>query len=179
MRQAFDRGRLLLTGNRASMVKEERFEMVYQVHDDPSTLSAGDRELVERAAAAAKGAWAVYSRFHVGAALRLENGTIVIGSNQENASYPAGICAERAALHAAMAQFPGERVVALAVSAPRMRHGAPVTPCGICRQAMDEQRRRQGGPLRLLLSGEDGPVYVFNDSNALLPLAFDPVALGA
>lgn len=162
------------------MARQERIETSYTVHPTAEELPLDERDLVVRAAQAALAAYAPYSRFKVGAALRMENGTVVIGSNQENASYPAGICAERTALHAAMANAPGGRVVAIAVCAPPMRNGLPTTPCGICRQALDEQRRRQNSPVRVLLSsGPAAPVLVFDDISALLPLAFDPTSLGS
>lgn len=136
-------------------------------------LHAADLELVERAIAAAARAYAPYSRFYVGAALRKADGRIVEGNNQENASFPAGICAERAALHYAMAMDPKAVVDAIAVAVPQVKGDAPVSPCGICRQALLEQESRQGAPLRILLAASSGSVIEVARAADLLPLHFD------
>lgn len=132
-----------------------------------------DKALAEAAEAAAGRAYAPYSRFHVGAALRLADGTVVAGNNQENASFPAGICAERTALHAAMSQDPTAVVEVMAVMVPSAPGGRPVPPCGICRQALAEQEKRQGRPMRVLLATPSGPVYELAGADVLLPLSFD------
>ena len=132
-----------------------------------------DRELVERAIAAASRAYAPYSRLLVGAALRMGSGTVVEGNNQENASFPAGICAERTALHHAMAMDPKGVVQCIAVAVPQVKGDAPVSPCGICRQALLEQETRQGAPLRVLLAASSGAVIEIERAADLLPLHFD------
>lgn len=142
-------------------------------HPSQGSLADGDRALIEAAIVAAGKAYAPYSRFRVGASLRLSDGTVVSGSNQENASFPAGICAERSALHAAMSQWDQGTVKEMAVvvlSGPKDR---PVSPCGICRQALLEQERRQGGPIRLLMAVPNGPVHEVDSAGKLLPLSFD------
>jgi cytidine deaminase len=142
-------------------------------HDNSALLDEGDRALVEAARVAALKAYAPYSRFQVGAALRTADGTVVIGSNQENASFPAGICAERAALHAAMSQWPQAMVSVMAIVVPSIKGDRPVTPCGICRQALAEQEMRQAAPVRLLMAIVDGPVYEVERAGDLLPFSFD------
>ena len=140
---------------------------------NPDELAPVDRDLVERAIAAASRAYAPYSRFLVGAALRMGSGAVVEGNNQENASFPAGICAERTALHHAMAMDPKGVVQCIAVAVPQVKGDAPVSPCGICRQALLEQETRQGAPLRVLLAASSGAVIEIERAADLLPLHFD------
>lgn len=136
-------------------------------------LDEADRQLVQAAHDAALRAYARYSNFQVGAALRMDDGTVVSGNNQENASFPAGICAERTALHAAMSQWPAGRVTHMAIVVPSVAGERPVTPCGICRQALAEQEARQGAPVRLLMAIVNGPVYELPKAGDLLPFSFD------
>lgn len=138
-----------------------------------SDLSSADRELLDRSVEVAAGAYAPYSKFLVGAALRLRGGKVVIGSNQENASFPAGICAERTAVHAAMALDPGGVVETIAVVVPQVSGDRPVSPCGICRQALLEQEARQQAPMRVLMGILNGPVFELATAKDLLPLYFD------
>lgn len=142
-------------------------------------LLSADAELVRRAADASQRAYAPYSRFHVGAALRTRAGVVVEGNNQENASFPAGICAERAALHHAMAMDPKAVVEAIAVAVPQVKGDQPVSPCGICRQALLEQEVRQGAPLRVLMASASGAVVEVARAADLLPLHFDASFLSA
>lgn len=135
-------------------------------------LDPADQELVHQAVAAAGRAYAPYSHFPVGAALRLSDGRTVTGNNQENAAFPAGTCAERTALHAIMSAEPGAVVRAIAIAAPRSQGERPVPPCGICRQALAEQEQRQDAPLRVLLAAPDGSVHTLASAADLLPLAF-------
>ena len=141
-------------------------------------LSAEDRDLVLSAIEATRNSYAAYSHFHVGAAIRLDDGKIVIGANQENAAYPAGLCAERTAIFAAQAQQPEHAIKAIAIAA-KNEHGLldnPVTPCGICRQVMLEIEDRYQQPMRILLYGNDG-VYVINTIRDLMPLSFISASL--
>lgn len=137
-------------------------------------LSAEDRELVQTAIAQTDSSYAPYSRFSVGAALRLENGVIVRGCNQENAAFSVTVCAERSALFAAGASHPDQAVTALAIAA-RNASGEllaePVTPCGTCRQALVETETRFQHPVRLLLYGRKF-IYVADSIKALMPLSF-------
>lgn len=136
-------------------------------------LSADDRELVDSARRATHNAYARYSHFYVGAALRLQNGDIVIGANQENAAFPSGLCAERSAIFAAQSQQPQQAITALAISARNDRGflQRPITPCGACRQVVLEMEDRYQRPVRFLLDGTSS-VYEIKSIKDLLPLSF-------
>ena len=139
----------------------------------PEELSEDDKQLVERAIEATASSYSPYSHFAVGAALRLSDGTIVIGSNQENAAFPSGLCAERTAIFAAGATHPNKAVTALAIAA-RNEAGLtaePVSPCGACRQVILEVEQRYNCAVRILLYGTNG-VYIINSIRDLLPLCF-------
>ncbi|MGM9709350.1 MAG: cytidine deaminase [Prevotella sp.] len=139
----------------------------------PEELSEDDKQLVERAIEATASSYSPYSHFAVGAALRLSDGTIVIGSNQENAAFPSGLCAERTAIFAAGATHPDKAVTALAIAA-RNEAGLtaePVSPCGACRQVILEVEQRYNCAVRILLYGTNG-VYIINSIRDLLPLCF-------
>jgi cytidine deaminase len=159
------------------MAEEQRMELRFLRHASADDLPEADRLLVQAAVAAAARAYAPYSRFFVGAALRTSTGEVVAGSNQENASFPAGTCAERSALHACMSQHPQARVEVMAIAVPAVPEGRIVSPCGICRQALLEQEHRQGAPMRLLLGNAQGPVLEVASAGGLLPLSFDPTFL--
>ena len=136
-------------------------------------LTAEDRELVEAARRATESSFSPYSHFQVGAAARLSDGTIFVGSNQEAAAFPSGMCAERTTLYAALAQHPGKKVLALAIAAQTGGHflAEPITPCGACRQVMVETEDRRGQDIRVLLYGTRG-VHVVRKVKSLLPLYF-------
>jgi cytidine deaminase len=136
-------------------------------------LNEGERELVNTAIQATNNSYANYSHFYVGAAVRLENGLVVIGANQENAAFPSGLCAERTAIFAAQAQHPDQPITTLAIAA-RNDNGllaSPVTPCGACRQVILEIEDRYKRPIRILLYGTEG-VYCIKSVKDLLPLSF-------
>lgn len=136
-------------------------------------LSERDRELVERAIQATANSYAKYSHFCVGAALRLENGEIMIGANQENAAFPSGLCAERSAIFAAQSQHPELAICELAIAA-RNDEGLmskPISPCGACRQVILEMEDRYQRDVRILLYGTSG-VYIIRSVKDLLPLTF-------
>lgn len=141
---------------------------------DVSELIAEDALLVEEARNATVLSYSPYSHFCVGAAVLLENGKIVKGANQENASYPVGICAERATLATAQNLYPGVPVIAIALaakdSAGRFTQ-QPVTPCGMCRQAIAECEKRYNRAIRIVMSAKDS-VLIANEINDLLPAAF-------
>lgn len=151
---------------------QQSFE--YLRYDDISALEAGDAALLQLARTVTEQAYAPYSRFRVGAAIRLANGQTVTGTNQENASFPAGICAERTALSAASSLYPGVPLLTLAISYDNLQGNSnePVSPCGICRQSLAEYEQRQQQPIRLILSGQQGAVYVIQSAGQLLPLSF-------
>lgn len=136
-------------------------------------LSAEDRELIVCAIKATKNAYANYSHFHVGSALRLADGKIVIGANQENAAFPSGLCAERTAIFAAQANYPELPVDTMAIAACNDNGilESPVTPCGACRQVILEIEDRYKKPVRILLYGTKG-VYCVKSVKDLLPLSF-------
>ena len=121
-----------------------------------------------------KDAYAPYSNFQVGAAVLLANGEIVIGNNQENASYPSGLCAERVAVFQAGARFPDVVIKAIAISAAssRVKVSKPAAPCGNCRQSIAEYEQKQKSPIVILMKGESGPVYQADSIADLLPLTF-------
>ena len=142
-------------------------------HCQLDELSVADRELIEQAMKATDNAYAEYSHFYVGAALRLANGRIVIGANQENAAFPSALCAERTAVFSAQANFPDQSIEALALVA-RNDNGLidnPVTPCGACRQVLLGVEERYGLPMRILMYGKSG-VYSVGSAKDLLPLSF-------
>lgn len=139
----------------------------------PEELSEDDKQLVERAIEATASSYSPYSHFAVGAALRLSDGTVIIGSNQENAAFPSGLCAERTAIFAAGATHPDKAVTALAIAA-RNEAGLtaePVSPCGACRQVILEVEQRYNCAVRILLYGTNG-IYIINSIRDLLPLCF-------
>ena len=136
-------------------------------------LVIDDRELVYEAIGATRNSYTPYSHFNVGAALRLDDGSIVIGANQENAAFPAGLCAERTAIFAAQAQQPEHRITAIAIAAKNANGlmADPVTPCGSCRQVMLEIEDRYKKPMKVYLYGTEG-VYFIQSVKDLLPLCF-------
>ncbi len=136
-------------------------------------LDEKDAELVEKAKQATSGSYSPYSQFSVGAAIRLADGTIVTGSNQENASYPCGLCAERTALFYANAQYPTLPVSAIAIAAKNVNGflSTPITPCGACRQALLETELRYKQMIKVLLYGTE-KIYCVNSIAELLPLQF-------
>ncbi len=142
-------------------------------------LSSSDRELIEKAKEATRNSYAPYSKFHVGAAARLEDGTIVTGNNQENAAYPSGLCAERTTLFYANAQYPDLCVTELAVAAYNNDAfiQSPIPPCGACRQVILEVEERYKRPVRILLYGEK-ETYVVESIKTLLPLQFTGETMG-
>lgn len=141
----------------------------------PNELPEADAQLLARAKKAAQQAYAPYSHFKVGAAVRLANGVVVIGNNQENAAYPVTLCGERVAIFAAAAQYPDVPVEAVAITVQTKNRGVdrPVPPCGSCRQVLYEYELRHKNPIRLILQGDSGDIYCTDTVQALLPLVFD------
>lgn len=162
-----------------NMKSEKRtIRIEYTIHKHPGDGTPAIHELMEAAKEAVKNAYAPYSGFKVGAAVRLDDGRIVTGSNQENAAYPAGLCAERVALFAAASQFPDIKIKAISVAAEnRNGESTPVTPCGSCRQVMLEYETRQGEPVEILLPGPDMTILHFSRTADLLPFGFNSVQL--
>jgi cytidine deaminase len=142
--------------------------------DDSNDLQIAEQNLLQHASEAKDAAYAPYSRFLVGAALLLEDGTIVKGNNQENAAYPSGLCAERVAIFAAGANFPGKLIKKIAITAASMDFPSdhPVAPCGACRQTMLEYELNQKEPIILIMKGTTGKTYRSSSVGQLLPLFF-------
>lgn len=142
-------------------------------------LNKSDRELIDAAREATHRSYSPYSHFSVGAAARLADDTIVCGSNQENAAYPSGLCAERTTLFYANSRYPGQAIKTLAIAA-RNEQGQflenPIPPCGACRQVMLETEARYRQPMRILLYGER-EIYEMQNVGDLLPLSFDASAM--
>jgi cytidine deaminase len=161
-------------------MKEKKFEFLFEVYDSIDELSAGDQQLLGHARDITGQAYAPYSKFHVGAAARLENGKIVTGTNQENASYPVSICAERVLLSTVSSLYPDVPVETMAVSyqSNKTKSDHPISPCGMCRQALLEFEGRTGKLIRLILAGMKGKIYVIRSASQLLPLAFRSEELG-
>jgi cytidine deaminase len=155
-------------------LKDTSIHIPVQIFSDFEELEDGDARLFEYARKATDEAYAPYSKFRVGVAVRLENGQVITGSNQENASFPAGICAERVTLSAASSQYPGIAVKDLALTYINETGDSnhPVSPCGICRQTLAEYEQRFGRSIRLILGGFSGEIYVINRATDLLPFAF-------
>jgi cytidine deaminase len=161
-------------------MKEQKFEFSFEVYDSVDELSEQDKQLLNEARKTTHQAYAPYSNFHVGAAAKLINGKIITGSNQENASFPVGICAERVLLGSASSLYPGMAIETMAISYQNKnaKSDHPISPCGMCRQALQEFEGRMNKPIRLILGGMEGKIYVVDSSSSLLPLAFTNKELG-
>lgn len=155
-------------------MKEKKFEFEYEEYDDIGQLTEEDAWLLREAKSVTEQAYAPYSNFHVGAVAMLENGEVVAGTNQENASYPVGICAERVLLGSVATLHPNVPIKSLAISynSDEIKSDHPISPCGMCRQALLEYESRLKKPIRLILGGMEGKVFVIRSSNQLLPFAF-------
>ncbi|MDE3123973.1 MAG: cytidine deaminase [Bacteroidota bacterium] len=153
---------------------QQQIQFTYHLFHNIQDLKESDAFLLKCARDNTHLAYAPYSQFRVSAAALLSNGKIVFGTNQENASYPVSICAERSLLASAAALFPEAHVQTMAITYHAMQHNSnkPISPCGMCRQAIIEHQKRYGQTMRLILSGETGDIYVIDDATALLPLAF-------
>lgn len=147
---------------------------VYQYDE----LNDSDCSLMNAAMEATNRSYAPYSKFSVGAAAQLTNGTVVTGSNQENAAYPSGLCAERTTLFYANSQYPDQAVITLAIAARTEKDfiDMPIPPCGACRQVILETEKRYGQPIRILLYGKKC-IYEIKSIGDLLPLSFDASAM--
>ena len=147
----------------------------YEYYESINDLSEQDLELMHKAIEANKKAYAPYSKFNVGCALLLENGEVILGNNQENAAYPSGMCAERVAIWKASSDYPGVKVLklAIAVFSENQVVNKPVGPCGSCRQTLSEYEMNQKDSIEVLFMGQEGPVIKTESLLDLLPLAFD------
>jgi cytidine deaminase len=151
---------------------EQKF--IVEEYSSIDDLKQDDAFLLSEARSVTQFAYAPYSDFKVGAVARLVNGEVVTGTNQENASYPAGICAERSLLSTAASQHPGIAIETMAISYNNMKGNSdkPISPCGICRQSLAEFTHRTQRPIRLILSGMTGKVQIIDNAVSLLPLTF-------
>lgn len=157
------------------MKKELTYNATYISFDSVEEMPDNYKLLISEAKKATDDSYAPYSNFQVGAALLLENGQIILGSNQENASYPIGFCAERTALSAAASLASKEKIKAIAITAKSLKNPVltPAAPCGICRQTIFEAECKHHQNIEVILTGESGAVYVFKSIKDLLPLHFD------
>ena len=156
-----------------------KIEFILTVFDNLNELPSDIIELMEQAIEARQKAYAPYSNFYVGAAILLDNGEIVTGSNQENASYPSGLCAERTAVYYAGAKYPNAKMLKMAITAAsqNQKTESPIPPCGACRQALAEYEVKQKAPIEIYFMGESGKVVKSESLANLLPLVFDKSAL--
>ncbi len=155
-------------------MKKHEFHIAYHSFSEPAELNVDDQTLIVAAIEATKRAYAPYSGFHVGAAIRLTDGNVVTGSNQENSAYPSGLCAERVALFRVGSDHPEAEIDTLVVTArsPGKLLSEIVKPCGACRQVMLESANRQSRPFRIILISELGEGLIFDSIKELLPFSF-------
>lgn len=156
-------------------MKETEIRVKFEVYQDLQELPENTRNLMSHAFAARDKAYAPYSEFLVGAALLLENGEIITGSNQENAAYPSGLCAERTAIFYAGAKYPDVKIEQLVISVKSLKRSikVPTPPCGSCRQAIAEYEFKQKQPIAIYFMGESGEILKSDSLINILPLAFD------
>ena len=155
-------------------MNKKEYQFSFDEYTSVKELTEEDAGLLEEARVITNNAYAPYSNFLVGAVAILANGKHIAGTNQENASYPVGICAERALMAAAATQYPGVPIATMAISyhnTIKVGH-YPLSPCGMCRQAMQEFEERTQHPIRLILAGLEGNIYIIAKASQLLPLAF-------
>lgn len=157
-----------------TLMTEHSLHIAYTEYHSVSELEESEQLLIAKALEACQSAYAPYSKFYVGAAVKLANGIIFTGNNQENSAYPSGLCAERVAIFAASSQHPGVAIESIAITASTAVFGMdqPVTPCGGCRQVMAEYENLSGKPIKVWLKGNNGKVWLINGIPNLLPLMF-------
>lgn len=156
-------------------MKQINITTTFSVFDSKEELSGDTLDLMNQAIEIRKKAYAPYSKFRVGCAILLDNGKIVLGSNQENAAYPSGLCAERVAIFQAGAIYPEAKIMKMAISATSDEKPvlAPIPPCGACRQSISEYEFKQENPIEIYFMGESGEVYKSDSLKNLLPFMFD------
>lgn len=160
-------------------MKEVKIETTLQVYDSISELPEEIQNLMSNAVLARNNAYSPYSKFDVGAAILLDNGEVVSGSNQENASYPSGLCAERTAIYYAGAKYPKAKMLKMALTASSQNQQTlqPIPPCGACRQAIAEYEVKQNIPIEIYFMGAKGKVVKSKSLANLLPLVFESSVL--
>lgn len=156
-------------------MKEINITTQLLVFDSLENLNLEEQALMHKAIAIRKKAYAPYSKFRVGAAILLDNGEVVLGSNQENAAYPSGLCAERVAIFYAGANFPDAKILKIAVTATSdlSSNTTPIPPCGSCRQSIAEYEFKQDTAIEMFFMGETGMIYKSESLKNLLPFTFD------
>ena len=156
-------------------MKKRILKTTVEVYASEKELSLVDQKLLKKAKQALKKSYSPYSNFKVGAAILLNNGKMMSGSNQENASYQLCLCAERVTISAADSVYPKIPILAMAITAksPTQTIIQPVAPCGACRQVIFETEMKHDTPMRILLQGEKGKVIIIEGAKDLLPLSFD------
>ena len=156
-------------------MKEISITSSFTAYDNLKELSAEIQDLMNQAVEIRKKAYAPYSQFRVGVALLLDNGKIILGSNQENAAYPSGLCAERVAIFHAGSVYPEAKILKMAITAASDNNQtqAPIPPCGSCRQSIAEYEIKQDTPIEIYFMGEIGEVYQSASLKNLLPFMFD------
>jgi cytidine deaminase len=156
-------------------MNNEVFSFDFNVYESIDELNNEDAELLREARKVTEFAYVPYSNFRVGAFAKLINGETVSGTNQENASYPAGICAERTLMSVASTLFPNVGIETIAISYNNLngKSNRPISPCGICRQSFVEFQQRTQTPIRIILSGMEGKVQIIENAASLLPFSFN------
>ncbi|MFZ4672571.1 MAG: cytidine deaminase [Flavobacterium sp.] len=156
-------------------MKEININSSFSVYESLTDLPIEIQSLMQQAIAIRKKAYAPYSKFRVGTAILLDNGHIVLGSNQENAAYPSGLCAERVAIFQTGAIYPDAKIIKMAITAASdtNKTTSPIPPCGACRQSISEYEYKQNTPIEIYFMGESGEVYKSASIENLLPLSFD------
>ena len=156
-------------------MNEITIKTTFTLFENLGELPTEIQDLMAQAVAIRKTAYAPYSKFRVGVAISLDSGKIVLGSNQENAAYPSGLCAERTAIFYAGANYPDAKIVTIAISAASDNNPtlSPIPPCGACRQSIAEYEVKQDRPIEIYFMGESGNIFKSNSLKNLLPLTFD------
>lgn len=160
-------------------MKEIKIESNFIVYNSINELSSDIKSLMDEAIDARENAYAPYSKFEVGAALLLDNGEVITGNNQENASYPSGLCAERTAIYYAGSKYPNAKILKIAISASSKNQetAIPIPPCGACRQAISEYEVKQDLSIEIYFMGKVGEVVKSDSLENLLPFVFKKSAL--
>ena len=158
-----------------NMNKKITITTEFSIFKNLEELPIDIQNLMEQAIDVRKKAYAPYSKFKVGTALFLDNGKVVLGSNQENAAYPSGLCAERVAVFQAGSIYPQAKILKMAITAASETNQttSPIPPCGACRQSIAEYEIRQETPIEIHFMGETGPIYRSDSLKNLLPFMFD------
>jgi cytidine deaminase len=160
-------------------MKEIKFESNFLVYTSVEELPVNIKSLMKEAIEAREKAYAPYSNFFVGAAVLLDNGEVVTGNNQENASYPSGLCAERTAIYFAGSKYPEAKILSIAITASSQNQetSTPIPPCGACRQAISEYEVKQNSPIEIYFMGKTGEIIKSESLANLLPFVFKKSSL--